>query len=233
VKVLFVQHQDDCPPAMVGERLAALGATCEVVDARASRLPDPTGFDLVVPLGSDDSAGDESLPYLRREWDLLERAVRAGVPVFGICFGAQLLCRVLGGTVHPAPGGPEIGWLPVETRRPELVAPGPWMVWHLDVMAPGPGSAEIAATAVGTQAFVHGPHLGVQFHPEATDAQVAVWAQHYRDPLDRLGIAPEHLLAETVDHAAGARTRAHALVDRVLAHADITREEPTPWSATW
>ncbi|MDN5858519.1 MAG: type 1 glutamine amidotransferase, partial [Pseudonocardia sp.] len=221
MKVLFVQHQDDAPPAMVGDRLAALGARCEVVAAQAPRLPDPTGFDLVVPLGSDDSAADESLPYLRREWELIAAAVRAGVPVFGICFGAQLLCRVLGGTVRPAPGGPEIGWLPVETRRPDLVSRGPWLLWHLDVMTPAPGSVEIATSAVGTQAFTHGPHLGVQFHPEATEENVAVWAQHYRSSLDRLAITPEALLAETAERAAAARTRTHALVDRVLAHAGI------------
>jgi GMP synthase (glutamine-hydrolysing) len=221
VRVLFVQHQDDCPPAMVGDRLAALGATCEVVEAQAPRLPDPTGFDLVVPLGSDDSAADDSVPYLHRERELLDRAVRAGVPVFGICFGAQLLCRVLGGSVRPAAGGPEIGWLPVETSRADLVEPGPWLVWHLDVMEPGPDTLEIARTPVGAQAFVHGPHLGVQFHPEATRASVQVWADHYRSSLDRLGIVPAALLAETAERAEEARQRVHALVDRVLAHAGL------------
>lgn len=221
VRVLFVQHQDDCPPALVGDRLAMLGATCEVVEARAPRLPDPTGFDLVVPLGSDDSAADESVPYLRREWELLDRAVRAHVPVFGICFGAQLLCRVLGGSVRAASGGPEIGWLPVETSQPDLVEPGPWMVWHLDVMEPGPGSVGIARTPVGTQAFTHGPHLGVQFHPEATAPGVRVWAEHYGSSLDRLGVAPAALLAETVDRAGAATRRAYGLVDRVLTRAGL------------
>jgi GMP synthase (glutamine-hydrolysing) len=221
VRVLFVQHQDDCPPGLVGERLADLGATLEVVDARSPRLPDPGEFQLVVPLGSDDSAADESLPYLRGEWELLERAVGVGVPVFGICFGAQLLCRVLGGRVSPAPGGPEIGWLPVDTVDTDVVGPGPWLVWHLDVMEPGPDSTRIARTAVGAQAFTHGPHLGVQFHPEATPASVRVWAEHYRSSLDRLDIAPAALLAETAARSAAARRRADALVDRVLSRAGV------------
>lgn len=241
MKVLFVQHQDDCPPAMVGDRLASLGATCEIVPARAARLPDPAAFDLVVPLGSDDSAADDSLCYLRPEWELLDRAVRAGVPVFGICFGAQLLCRVLGGSVRPAPGGPEIGWLPVETARPDLVGPGPWLVWHLDVLEAGPGSVEIARTAVGTQGFTHGPHLGVQFHPEATETNVRVWAEHYRGSLDRLGIAPAALLEETVRRAGAARARTYTLVDRMLAHAGLRPDPTAPdgaerqssWTATW
>jgi GMP synthase (glutamine-hydrolysing) len=221
MRVLHVQHQDDCPPALVGERLAMLGADQLVVDAR-EELPDPAGFDLVVALGSDDSAADESVEYLRNEWELLERAVQARVPVLGICFGAQLLCRVLGGTVAPAPGGPEIGWLRVDTIEPELVAPGPWLVWHLDVMQPGPDSVVVARTNAGVQAFRHGPHLGVQFHPEATLASVRVWAEHYGSSLDRLGIAPSALLAETVKRADTARRRAHALVDRVLACAGVS-----------
>lgn len=220
MRVLHVQHQDDCPPGLVGERLAELGADQLVVDAR-DPLPDPTGFDLVVTLGSDDSAADESVPYLRREWALLERAVRANVPVLGICFGAQLLCRVLGGTVRPAPGGPEIGWLRVDTTEPDLVEPGPWLVWHLDLMEPGPESTVVARTDVGVQAFRHGPHLGVQFHPEATLASVRVWAERYRGSLDRLGLDPTALLEETERRAAQARARLDALVDRMLARAGV------------
>lgn len=220
MRVLHVQHQDDCPPGLVGERLAELGADQLVVDAR-DPLPDPTGFDLVVTLGSDDSAADESVPYLRREWELLARAVRANVPVLGICFGAQLLCRVLGGMVRPAPGGPEIGWLRVDTTEPDLVEPGPWLVWHLDLMEPGPESTVVARTDVGVQAYRHGPHLGVQFHPEATLASVRVWAERYRGSLDRLGLDPTALLEETERRAAQARARLDALVDRMLARAGV------------
>jgi GMP synthase-like glutamine amidotransferase len=116
--VLCVQHQDDCPPGYVGQRLVDLGAHLEVVDARQGRLPDPREFDLVVSLGSDDSAHDDTVPYLRQEWEVLETAVRAEVPVLGICFGAQLLSVVLGGSVAPLPDGPEIGWLTVRTGHP-------------------------------------------------------------------------------------------------------------------
>jgi hypothetical protein len=81
----------------------------------------------------------------------------------------------------------------------------------------------------------------VQFHPEATDANVRVWAEHYRGSLDRLGVAPAVLLAETAERAGSARQRTHALVDRMLAHAGL-RNDPTaphgaerqpPWTAIW
>jgi len=102
-----------------------------------------------------------------------------------------------------------------------VVEPGPWLVWHLDVMEPGPGSVAVARTAVSAQAFAHGRHLGVQFHPEATVASVRVWAEHYRNSLDQLGIEPTALLEETQCRAREARLRAHTLVDRVLARAGV------------
>jgi GMP synthase (glutamine-hydrolysing) len=216
MRVLFVQQQDDCPPALVGERLAELGAQIEVVEARTKRFPDPARFDLVVPLGSEDSAADDRLPYLRAEWELLDRAVAADVPVFGICFGAQLLCRVLGGVVREAAGGPEIGWLPIETDAPELVESGPWLSWHVDVMELGAGSVEIARSPAGPQAFAHGRHLGVQFHPEVTTDILRSWAANDGGSLAGLGIEPTELFAESETMADANRERAGRLVDRLL-----------------
>lgn len=220
MRALFVQHQADCPPGLVGERLAELGAVVEVAQARSHRLPDPAGFDLVVPLGSSDSAGDESVPYLRREWSHLERAVEIGVPVFGICFGAQLLCRVLGGRVRRMPV-PEIGWLPVESTDPDVVAPGPWLSWHFDRMEPGTSSVEVARSRHAAQAFVHGPHVGVQFHPEATVASVGAWVARYGDSLARFGIDPATLVAETRERTGAGHGPTDELVDRVLARAGL------------
>ncbi|MGH3097103.1 MAG: type 1 glutamine amidotransferase [Streptosporangiales bacterium] len=220
-RALFIQHQEDCPPGYVGDRCADRGADVTVVRARGDVLPDPRGFDLIVPLGSDDSAYDDAVPYLAGERRLLSAAVAADVPVFGICFGAQLLSRVLGGQVRRAARGPEIGWITVETSDSRLVEPGPWLVWHLDVMSAPPGSAQIARTPVATQAFTYGRHLGVQFHPEATPDSAEIWARHYRDSLAEVGLGYEALTAETRARTTEAARRAHALTDRVLERAGI------------
>lgn len=229
-RVLFVQHQDDCPPGHVGDRVRQRGAEVEVIRAQASHLPDPRNFDLVVPLGCYDSAYDDSLPYLGRELDLLTAAVESDVPVFGICFGAQLLSRVLGGQVRPAPSGPEIGWIEIDTvdtasraaataSQAGTVEPGPWLVWHLDVMTPPPGGQELAWSDVGTQAFSHGRHLGVQFHPEATVECALSWADFYRDLLPEAGTSYDEIAATTRRLAADAPRRAQELTDRVLDNA--------------
>lgn len=215
--VLFVQHQADCPPGHVGERILHRGAHIEMVRAQRAELPDPRRYDLIVSLGSYGSAHDDSV-HVRRELDLLTAAVESGVPVFGICFGAQLLSRALGGQVSPIPGGPEIGWLEVDTEPAAmgLLDRGPWMVWHLDAMTTPPGGVELAHTDAGTQAFVHGDHLGVQFHPEAMTESVLSWANHYRDLLAGTGIDHDKLIAQARDLALETRRRAYALTDRVL-----------------
>ena len=214
--VLCVQHQDDCPPGHVGERLTDLGAELEIVDVRRGSLPDPREFDLVLSLGSDDAAHDEGVQYLRAEWKLLETAVDADVPVFGICFGGQLLSRVLGGSVAPLPDGPEIGWLPVESDDPEMFEPGPWLVWHLDGMTPPPGAAVVARTDRATQAFATERTVGVQFHPEVTMEGARVWSTNYRDQLLALGLDPDELLEQVRVREPETRRRAHRLTDRVL-----------------
>lgn len=215
-RVLFIQHQDDCPPGYLGERASQRGLSAEVVLAGRDPWPPAAGYDLVVPLGSGHSAYDNSVPYLAGEARLLREAVDAGVPVLGICFGAQLLARVLGGDVSPIPDGPEIGWLSISTRDQALIDPGPWLVWHFDVMTVPPGADEIAWTAFGTQAFRYGPHVGVQFHPEATPQSISRWARTYRLALTQLGITAGDLAAETRRWKSSARSRGHALLDRVL-----------------
>lgn len=215
MRVLFIQHQDDCPPGLIGEHLADLGAELDVVPARSARLPNPSRYNLVVPLGSDDSAADEAVPYLRAECRLLQEAVRSRVPVFGICFGAQLLCRVLGGRVRVMPL-PEIGWFEPEPADGELIGRGPWLTWHLDALTPGPRSSVVARTGRAVQAFVHGPHVGVQFHPEATVDSIAIWAEHYRDTLARVDLDPAEVVAAARSRASIAASSAHTLTDRVL-----------------
>lgn len=213
-RVLFVQHQDDDPPGYIGERVRQRGLGVEVVRAAPGAFPDPSGYDLVVPLGSDDSASDTSVPHLAEEYDMLRRAVDADVPVFGICFGAQLLSRALGGEVRPAENGPEIGWLPVRTAEPDLIDPGPWLVWHFDVMTAPPGSVEVARTDAATQVFRQGRHLGVQFHPEATPRHAEQWSRSYSAALAELATDPESLVAEARRRASTARTKAYDLFDR-------------------
>ena len=142
-------------------------------------LPDPGDYAFVASLGHDRGAGDTHVPAVAAEHELLAQAVARDVPVLGLCYGGQVLAAVLGAQVGPAPV-PELGWREIETDDPSVVPAGPWLEWHFERFTTPPGATELARTAEASQAFRLGPHLGVQFHPEATVDIVAGWATRGR-----------------------------------------------------
>ncbi|HSK97111.1 MAG TPA: type 1 glutamine amidotransferase [Euzebyales bacterium] len=223
-RALFISHEADVAPGYIGDAAAARGfrvERCDVWrDGAAGVLPPPEDYDLVVPLGSAAAAYDDDVPWLAGELDLLRRADRAGVPVFGICFGAQALARALGGTVAPA-DRPEVGWYTIDSAAPELVAPGPWLEWHFDTLTPPEGAAVLARSPSGVQAYQHGRNLGVQFHPEVSPGILAAWIAGDGGRLRDLGDDTAALLHETRRRAARAGAAAHVLFDRVLARLDL------------
>jgi len=174
-RLLVVEHDPDAPAGLLDGWAAASGLA--VTTARlhsGDPLPSAAGAcDAAVVLGSEQTAYDDTVPWLAGELAHVARLLTAGVPVLGICFGAQVLARVLGARLYRL-DAPEIGWVRVTSKHPDL-AEGPWPSWHRDAFELPPGAAELAANEVCLQAFTIGPHAGVQFHPEATEPIVASW----------------------------------------------------------
>jgi len=134
------------------------------------------------------------------------------VPILGLCFGGQMLARVLGARLFRAEEA-EIGWLPVRTHDPELVSTGPWFQWHFDSFSAPPGATLIAETDAAPQAFVSGRNLGLQFHPEVTPEIMDEWVRAYPHELEAEGVDPHGLLAETRQRAAEAKQTTWRLLD--------------------
>jgi GMP synthase-like glutamine amidotransferase len=197
LRALILQHEEPTPPGHVTEWLEGHGAEMDVfrIDLDEPKA-DPEDYDLIVSLGSEFAAYDDSHRFVTTEAELMRRAVDANVPILGLCFGGQMLARVLGGEVYRGSES-EIGWLPVRTREPELVPAGPWFQWHFDVITAPPDATVVAETDLGTQAFVAGRSLGLQFHPEVTPEIMDEWVRAYRHELDAEGIDPDALLEET------------------------------------
>ena len=215
-RALIVEHERATPGGLVYDWLDDYDAEVEELRIDVEeREVDPAGYDLIVPLGSEFAAYDDTVPWIEREKRLLERAAAADVPVLGICFGGQLLARVLGGRCYRADGS-EIGWLPVRTRDPDLVPEGPWFQWHFDTFTAPEGATVLAETDLGPQAYVIGRNLGVQFHPEVTPAIMEDWVRVYRHELDGDGVDPDALLQETYDRAESARASSRRLLDTYL-----------------
>jgi len=102
-----------------------------------------------------------------------------GVPVLGICYGAQLLCDELGGTVERTGSG-EYGKTSLHRSGPSLIFaefPESLEVWmsHADSMVvPPPGFSVTASTdevAVAALEDRERALYGVQFHPEVVHTE--------------------------------------------------------------
>ena len=225
LRALILQKEDPTPPGHVTEWLASIGAEGETWRTDLEdRDVDPTAYDLVVSLGSEFAAFDDSKPFVRREARLTRRAIDEDVPILGLCFGGQMLARVLGSENYRSDEA-EIGWLPVRTSEPDLVSEGPWFQWHFDGFTTPPGARVVAETHVGVQAFVAGRSLGLQFHPEVTTQIMDDWVREYRHELDEEGVDADELLAETRRLGEQSRANAMGLFDRFLR--DVARLEPT------
>jgi GMP synthase-like glutamine amidotransferase len=221
LRALILQHEEPTPPGHVTEWLAGHDAEVETLRIDIDdREVDPTEYELIVSLGSEFAAFDDTRPFVPREASLMRAAVDADVPVLGLCFGGQMLARTLGGEVFRSKES-EIGWLPVRTKDPELVPEGPWFQWHFDSFTLPPGATVIAETDLGPQAFVAGRSLGLQFHPEVTTGIMDDWVREYRHELDADGVDPDALLEETKRRATESKRMAWQLFERFLS--DVAR----------
>ncbi|MEJ7634403.1 gamma-glutamyl-gamma-aminobutyrate hydrolase family protein [Aeromicrobium sp.] len=208
------------------ERLLLLGA--ELVELDRDDLPAHGSIgetDLIFLLGSDKGAHEPKWKdVVERESAFVRTALRSGTPVMGICYGAQLMARALGGTSWRA-DQPELGWQRVDTTDPVLCPEGPWGQMHSDVFAP-PATARVLGTSWrGPQCFVD-DSLGTrsiawQFHPEVTAATYERWVHdgYYGDS----GVDTKELIRQARFHEAKTRNLAHALVDSALDFLQVRR----------
>ena len=213
-RTLIVQHEEPTPPGLMTDWLAEQAAQVEVlrIDEVEADV-NARDYDLIVSLGSEFAAFDDSIPFVPREVRLFQDALDADVPILGLCFGGQMLARVLGSRNFRSEHA-EIGWLPVRTHDPELISTGPWFQWHFDSFTAPPGAKLIAETDAAPQAFVVGRSLGLQFHPEVTPEIMDEWVRAYPHELQAEGIDPQGLLAETRQRAVQARQTTWRLLDR-------------------
>lgn len=214
VRALLISNASDADPGYVGERLRHHGfafSECHREHPRQWHALD--GHDLVLLLGSDWSVyWPHVAEHVAAEEALIREAHGRGIPIFGICFGSQMVAHALGGTVERSPR-PEIGWMTVESDL-DAISTGPWMQWHSDRFSVPPGFTELARSTVGPQAIRAGRTVATQFHPEATETIVRRWSSGGgADELTAAGLTADGLLDTTRASVGDSRRAARALVD--------------------
>ena len=225
-RALVLQHIRCEPPGIFSDMLTTHGIAIETIELdEGGELPDWREVDLVLAMGGPMGAHDEAEhPWLAVEKRWIAAAVRAGVPYFGVCLGAQLLAASLGAPVH-AGETPEVGVLPIgvtaaAANDPVLGVLGdqfPALQWHGDTFGIPAGAVHLARSeAYSSQAFRFGTAAyAVQFHVEVTGRMLAEWGQvpAYRESARAvLGVSGFEILAAEFAAARASMARSASLM---------------------
>lgn len=212
-KVVVFQHVPFEPLGTLDALLKECGFRIRYVNfgRDATQRPVLDRYAALIVLGGPMNCDQvNSHPNLLTEIDILREAVARDMSVLGICLGAQLLAKALGGEVSRN-ATREIGWHDVEltaagrsdpvlstfSRRQRVFQ------WHEDGIDLPANVDVLASSPVSpVQAFRHGEHVyGLQFHLEVDESLIERWltvpvhAEVLREEAGR--IDPAAIRAET------------------------------------
>lgn len=186
--------------------------------------------------------GSAAMVTERSDWSLrtadwIRTAMNTQVPLFGVCYGHQLMAHALGGEVGWLPAGREIGTHAITREiRADVVGPCglpasfPAHTTHRQsVLRPPPGTEVLARSELDPhQMLGYGPRaLSTQFHPEFTAAYMHAYIEARADALREEGLDPDALARGVVETEA-ARSLLECFAQAALAGglADVARGQP-------
>jgi GMP synthase (glutamine-hydrolysing) len=226
-KLLVFQHSAREPLGVLDPMLRKAGFRIRYVNfsRQPEAQPDVSRYNGLVVLGGPMNVDQQHLyPHLATEIAAIREALARGIPILGICLGAQLLAAALGANVQPN-NVREIGWYRL---HPTAAASGDPLCrhiaehhvfqWHAYTFDLPHGAVHLASTPTcPNQAFRYGDRAyGLQFHLEADPQLIQRWLHvpEYRAEAEAAGPAHhlEHILRETHEHA----PRALTLSERVF-----------------
>lgn len=177
--------------------------------------------DAGVPLPKPDDVagavitGSTSMVTDRPDWSeatagWIRGAMKCDLPLFGVCYGHQLMAHALGGTVGWLPAGREIGTHAITRAGAERVDGWPaglpnafpaHTTHRQSVLEPPPGAVVLARSALDPhQMLRYGPHaISTQFHPEFTADQMRMYVDTRADALREEGLDPAAIHAAVTD----------------------------------
>jgi GMP synthase (glutamine-hydrolysing) len=168
------------------------------------KLPKPTTVAGAVITGSGAMVTD------RERWSedtaaWLRNAMDSALPLFGVCYGHQLMAHAFGGTVGWLPTGREIGTRPIalsghaDALLDGMPATFPAHTTHRQGVIEAPGGARVLArSAVDPhQILRYGPNaISTQFHPEFGVRVMRAYLRSRQEALQEEGRDPAALERE-------------------------------------
>lgn len=178
-----------------------------IVDVAAGEaLPAPKAVGGALITGSAAMV-TERAAWSERTAGWIRTAMDAELPMFGVCYGHQLMAHALGGRVDYLPGGREIGTLPISSlpgaRQDPLARHLPAVfrahaTHEQSVLEPPRGTVVLAQSARDPHHFLrYGSHaVSVQFHPEFNADVMRAYIRRKHDVMRREGADPHHVFRQ-------------------------------------
>ncbi|MBP2562532.1 GMP synthase-like glutamine amidotransferase [Neorhizobium galegae] len=218
MKALVIQNSTDTPIGLVGPILETrFGIQLKVVEAEKTDFQkmNTEDYDLVIILGAPQGVYQREIPWIKDELRFTEALVEKEKPLFGICFGGQMIAAALGANVEPM-GERHHGWIENDTAVNDSWS-GPWFRWHGDKFELPQNATPLATSGNVVQGFQYGNAVAVQFHPEASLEIVEKWVGQNRQQLADSGIDIEKFLKDTEGQERAVIPRLTKLLEDVLA----------------
>ncbi len=232
-KILVFQHVPFEPLGTLDPLLRDAGFRIRYVNfgRDAAQRPSLDKYAALIVLGGPMNSDQiDTYPNLITEVEIIREACDRDMSVLGICLGAQLMAKALGGSVSRN-DEPEIGWYDVELTddgRADPVLQGfaprqRVFQWHEDgIELPRDVTLLAGSVLSPVQAFRHGEHAyGFQFHLEASASLIERWltVPANQPALEAAGsrVSPDRIRRQVPEHIAGLEALSHETFSRWIA----------------
>lgn len=200
MRLLVIQHDADKGLGLLEQPLLEAGLELDTRLAGEDPVAIGDHLGLVALPGLADPIDDT--PAVEGTRATLRDALDRGLPILGICLGAELLAEAAGADARPC--RPEFGYWPIRLSAAASAdpllgqLPAEFDAFHAHAFAsdlPRHATA-LAYSDHALQAFRLGDRAwGLQFHPEPTASMVATWIGTIREHIERQGVRPAQVAA--------------------------------------
>jgi GMP synthase (glutamine-hydrolysing) len=182
--LIVLRHVPYEGPGLIEDMLEGRGLPYRIIDVPEEGVPlGAAGFTGIVSMGGPMSVNDGTME-IEKEKGLLLEAKGRGIPILGVCLGAQIIASAMGARIY-AGDQPEVGWGEVTLTQSGMADPLmagvdqvlPVLHWHGDTFDLPEGAVNLASSdKFENQAFRAGTNIyGIQFHLEIDEEMVREW----------------------------------------------------------